>query len=139
MNKTFLQFLKYVFYGVIAALINTLLYAFFTRIFNFSTVLSTGIAWILANIFAFFCNQLFVFPGANKKFSQLIIALFIFLISRLLSGLGDVLTMFFFVDKLTFPDIPVKIISSGFFGFINYLLGKFLIFRKPKDKEELSS
>jgi hypothetical protein len=42
--------------------------------------------------------------------------------------------MFFFVDKLTFPDIPVKIISSGFFGFINYLLGKFLIFRKPKEK-----
>ena len=35
--------------------------------------------------------------------------------------------------------IPVKIISAGFFGFINYLLGKFLIFRKPKDKEELSS
>ena len=134
MNKTFLQFLKYVFYGVIAALINTLLYAFFTRIFNFSTVLSTGIAWILANIFAFFCNQLFVFPGANKQFSQLIIALFIFLISRLLSGLGDVLTMFFFVDKQKLPDIPVKIISAGFFGFINYLLGKFLIFKKPKEK-----
>ena len=132
MNKTFLQFIKYVFYGVIAALINTLLYAFFTRFFNFSTVLSTGIAWILANIFAFFCNQLFVFPGANKKISQLIIALFIFLFSRLLSGLGDVLTMFFFVDKKNLPDIPVKIISSGFFGFINYLLGKFLIFRKRK-------
>lgn len=132
MNKTFLQFLKYVFYGVIAALLNTLLYAFFSRVFDFSTVLSTGIAWLLANIFAFFCNQLFVFPGANKKISQLIIALFIFLVSRLLSGLGDVLTMFFFVDKLNFPDIPVKIISSGFFGFINYLLGKFLIFRKRK-------
>jgi hypothetical protein len=40
--------------------------------------------------------------------------------------------MFFFVDKKNLPDIPVKIISAGFFGFINYLLGKFLIFRKRK-------
>ena len=132
MNKTFLQFLKYVFYGVIAALLNTLLYAFFTRVFDLSTIFSTSVAWLLANIFAFFCNQFFVFPDANKKFTQLIIALFIFLFSRLLSGLGDVLTMFFFVDKLQFPDIPVKVFSSGFFGFINYLLGKFLIFRKRK-------
>ena len=42
--------------------------------------------------------------------------------------------MFFFVDKQKLPDIPVKIISAGFFGFINYLLGKFLIFKKPKEK-----
>ena len=121
MNKNFLQILKYVFYGIIAALLNTLLYAFFTRVFDLSTILST-----------FFCNQLFVFPGANKKTSQLIIALLIFLFSRLLSGFGDVLTIFFFVDKKNLPDILVKIISAGFFGFINYLLGKFLIFRKRK-------
>ena len=75
MNKNFIQFIKYVFYGVIAALINTLLYALFTRVFDFSTVISTAIAWLLANVFAFFCNQIFVFPGANKKFLQLILAL----------------------------------------------------------------
>ena len=129
MNQNFIQFIKYVFYGVIAALLNTLLYVFFTRLFELSTVFSTSLAWILANVFAFFCNQIFVFSAGNKKLFQLFLALFIFLISRLLSGLGDVLTMFIFVDKLTFPDIPVKIISSAFFGFINYLLGKFLIFK----------
>ena len=133
MNQNFIQFIKYVFYGVIAALINTLLYALFTRIFEFSTVISTAFAWFLANVFAFFCNQIFVFPGANKKFLQLILALLIFLFSRLISGLGDVLTMFFFVDKQKLPDIPVKVFSSAFFGFINYLLGKFLIFKKPKN------
>ena len=135
MNKNIIQFIKYVFFGVIAALLNTLLYVFFTRIFGFSTVFSTSLAWILANIFAFFCNQILVFSVNNKKLPQLVLALFIFLFSRLISGLGDVLTMFFFVDKQKLPDVPVKVISSAFFGFINYLLGKFLIFRKPKDRE----
>lgn len=120
------------FFGILAALVNTILYACFTRLFSLSTLISTGFAWLLANIFAFFANKWFVFKDGKKSFVKTIIALGIFLFSRLISGFGDMLTMSVFVDKLHYPDIPIKITSSFVFGIINYFLGKFVIFRKNK-------
>lgn len=136
MSERFIEMLKYVFFGVLAALINTLLYAFFTRIFSLSTLVSTAIAWLLANIFAYFANKIFVFNDGKKQIGKILIALGIFLFSRLISGLGDMLTMSVFVDKLRWPDIPVKITSSFLFGVINYLLGKFIIFKKKDIKNK---
>lgn len=148
------EFIKYVFWGVLAAGVNTGGYALFTRIFHFGIVTSTVFAWLAANIFAFFCNLFFVFsgnenktlstinskepvphkksnavPGNNKKWQSILSGLLFFLFTRLAGGAGDTGVMYIFCELLYYPDLPVKIISAGFWGILNYLLGKFLIFK----------
>lgn len=150
----FWEFIKYVFWGVLAAGVNTGFYALLTRVFGFKIVPSTVFAWLTANIFAFFCNLLFVFNEKSKenagdkdkkreggqksevncsggiKPNGLFLSLLFFLFSRLIGGAGDTAFMYFFCDFLQYPDLPVKILSAGVWGVLNYLLGRYIIFKK---------
>ncbi|MCR4790256.1 MAG: GtrA family protein [Treponemataceae bacterium] len=127
--------MKYTLFGFIAGSLNTLFYIFFTRVTHFEVVPSTIIAWFLANIFSYYMNKIIVFKTEKRTFKQEVKALFVFLFSRLVSGIGDSLSMFIFVKKLGLEDILVKIISCTVFGIVNYLLGKFVIFSKKKNPE----
>lgn len=148
------EFIKYVFWGVLAAGVNTGFYALLTRGFGFKIVPSTVFAWLTANVFAFFCNLLFVFTEKNsentggkdkkreggqesekkdsgrKNPAVLFSGLLFFLFSRLIGGAGDTAVMYIFCDILQYPDLPVKILSAGVWGILNYLLGRFVIFKK---------
>ncbi|MBP5238884.1 MAG: GtrA family protein, partial [Clostridia bacterium] len=48
-------------YGAIAGGINTLLYFVFTRYLHITTVIATSLAWLFANLFSYYMNQIFVF------------------------------------------------------------------------------
>ena len=136
-KKDFIQFLTYGVFGFLAGAANAAFYALFSHVCHISTIFSTMIAWLLANLFSYFCNEFIVFRNNKKTFLKFLGALAFFLFTRLISGGGDVITMYVFVDILGFNDILVKIISTTVFGFLNYILGKFIIFKKD-DKAEIS-
>lgn len=134
-KKDFFEALRYVIWGVLAALINVFFYYCFTRFLHINTVLSTAFAWLVANLFAFWVNKVFVFKlRSYVRVSALLFSCFYFLLSRLISGLCDTLAMYYFVDVLQFKDMVVKISVGAFLGVLNYILGKTIFFKKKEGK-----
>ncbi len=99
---------------------------------------STFIAWLVAVIFAFVTNKLFVFESkswapktASKEFAG-------FMGARIFSLFVELAGMFLLVTICGFGELISKIIVGIIVIIINYLLSKLIVFKKkkPEDKEE---
>jgi putative flippase GtrA len=133
-KKEIFEALRYVIWGVLTALINVIFYYCFTRFMHMHTVLSTALAWLVANLFAFWVNKVFVFKlNSYARLSTLLFSCFYFLLSRLISGLCDTLAMFYFVDVLHCKDMVIKVTVGAFLGILNYILGKTIFFKKREE------
>ena len=89
------------------------------------------ISWIFAVLFAYFTNRSFVFKQKNK--SNLKEASSFFL-ARVATLLIDMSLMFIFVTKLNVNDKIMKLIVQVIIIVLNYILSKFVVFKKNKEK-----
>lgn len=128
--KKYKGVLSYLFFGVCTTIINVAVYNVFYYKISVSNVISTIVAWIVAVLFAFVTNKLFVFE--SKSFALKIIGyeLLSFLGCRLLTGAMDLLIMFVAVDCLHQNAMFWKIISNILVIVINYIASKLVIFKK---------
>ncbi|MBQ7906587.1 MAG: GtrA family protein [Clostridia bacterium] len=92
--------------------------------------LTTFIAWFVSVLFAFFANRIFVFESKGKKgfFKELLL----FYTSRVATGLLEIGSMWLFVDILLFNHWVIKIIANIVIIVLNYILSKFIVFRKKR-------
>ena len=92
--------------------------------------LTTFIAWFASVLFAFVTNKLIVFESKKKQgfFKELIL----FYSSRLLTGLLEIGAMALFVDLCHFNYWAIKIIANVVIIVLNYILSKFIVFKKDK-------
>ena len=127
------EIISYLFWGVMSTVVNYAAYFLCTLVFHLNYLVSNGVAWVAAVLFAFVTNKLFVFESkswepklAFKEFWQ-------FVSARILSGLLETGMLYLFVDMLGFPDGPIKIIASILVVIINYIFSKLIIFKKPKE------
>ncbi|MBQ9596447.1 MAG: GtrA family protein [Synergistaceae bacterium] len=113
-------------FGVLTTILAIFLYWVFTRLAGFSVVVSSGLSWFLALLFAFFTNRRYVFHSSGNIFHEG----YAFFMARVFTGLLDVFIMYLFVDVLKFYDMPVKIISNIIVIILNYIASKLYIFRR---------
>lgn len=132
------EIILYLIVGGLTTLVNIVAYAVFANACNFSTVLSNILAWAISVIFAFVTNKLIVFESKSSKKSILIFEIVTFTLARVFSGVLDTAIMYIFVDCLgfnsTFEELTVKVISNIIVIIVNYILSKFIIFRKKNKK-----
>lgn len=121
-KETFL----YLIFGIFTTLINILTYKILVNL-NINYIIANIIAWIISVIFAFITNKYIVF---NNKTSNFIKEFLKFVISRLGTGLFDILFMFITISLLNFDDFIMKIISNIIVIILNYILSKFIVFKK---------
>ncbi len=110
-------------------------------------LVSNAVAWLAAITFAYFSNKLFVFQ--SKSFAPKVIVgeMSIFFSSRILTFFIEEGGMWLFVDALRFSELSVSVFGFEIGGqmiakavvgivviIINYILTKFVTFRKNKDK-----
>ncbi len=96
--------------------------------------IATTIAWVVSVLFAFFANKLIVFESKEKK--GFFIELVLFYGSRLLTGLVEIGVMALFVDVLSLSYWAVKIVINIVIIVLNYILSKFIVFRKNKKEQK---
>lgn len=120
----------YLFFGGCTVLVNIIIYYISAHIFLLSTVTSNVIAWLVAVVFAYITNKLWVFKSKSWNKSTILSEIPSFFTCRVITGLMDIAIMFIFVDKLYFNDMIVKIISNIIVIILNYLASKFVIFKK---------
>lgn len=120
--------LMYVFFGICTTLINIVIYAVFYKILNIENITSTVIAWIFANIFAFFTNKIWVFNSNDFDKKTIIYELIKFFLCRLGTGVIDVVIMWITVNYLNLNALFWKCISNIIVIILNYVASKHIIF-----------
>ena len=128
MNKKITrEILLYVFFGAITTLINTVAYWMLYYVADVSNTISNIISWILAVVFAYITNKIWVFEKGNKSTLKEATEFFA---SRISTGVLDIIIMYVAVEVLYLEGGIIKIISNVIVIILNYLLSKLFVFRK---------
>ena len=91
--------------------------------------LANIVSWSLAVIFSYLCNRKYVFNSINKNIKTEMISFFI---SRLFTLLIDMLGMYITVSVFNLNDKIMKIIVQIIVVILNYIISKFLVFRRKQ-------
>ena len=115
------------FFGVLTTLINWGSYFLCYNIVQIPNVPSTIIAWILAVAFAFITNKIWVFGSKSFNGKVLLYEIWTFLSARLITGILDVVIMYFAVDVFAMNSTVWKLISNIIVIVLNYIFSRLII------------
>lgn len=122
------EVISYLICGVLTTAVDYITY-FVGKSIGLNTAVSTTLAWILAVIFAYFVNKVFVFFSTDWTLTGLIQEIIPFLSCRIFSYVMNLILMVVTVDLLHFNEPLMKIFSSIFVLIVNYFGSKFIVFR----------
>ena len=94
------------------------------------------IAFIISLIFAFIANKLFVFKSFNFAPVKFFQEFGLFTGGRICTELLNVIIMYIMIDKMGKDEFMTKVIACVIVIIVNYLLSKFVIFKKVKKEVE---
>ena len=122
--------IRYIIAGVATTAISTIAYWIAFDLLMLPNIPSVIGSWILAVVFAFFANKLFVFKSSSLKPKDLLTEGGSFLGARIATGLLEIGMMWLLVDILSFAGTPMKLLTNVIIIALNYLLSKFYIFNQ---------
>ena len=117
-------------FGVLTTIINIATYAVCYKVIGIANVPSDIIAWLVAVLFAFVTNKLWVFDSKSMDKNTVISELIKFMCARLATGVLDVIIMYVGVDVMHGPDVILKVASNIIVIILNYVLSKLVVFKK---------
>lgn len=123
--------LLYLFFGGCTTLINIISFVIF-RQFKLGVDVSNVIAWLIAVIFAFITNKLFVFDSKNTDRKTVMKETISFLIARVISLGIDTGLLHLMIDFMKIHEVIAKVISNIVVIIVNYIFSKLFIFKKEK-------
>ncbi len=123
------QLLLYLFFGMCTTAINTICYGVLYEFLCVDNIPSTILAWLVAVIFAFVTNKIFVFDSKRTRASEQLTEFVSFFSCRIITGIMDVVIMAVAVDYLKWNSLIWKLISNIIVTIINYVASKFIIFK----------
>ena len=124
--------MRYLVFGALSTVINIVVFAICSKIINFSTTTSNIIAWIIAVLFAYITNKLWVFNSKNSGKKELLKEIISFYGARVVTLVLETAFLWIAIDKMGFNEILMKIISNIIVIILNYIFSKVFIFKKDK-------
>lgn len=128
------ELIRYLIIGVLTTVINYIAFVIFANVIKIDMHISNIIAWLISVIFAYFTNKLFVFESKSFKPLVLLKEVVTFGAARVFSLLLEEIILYVFVDLLNMNKLIIKLIANIIVIIINYILSKFLIFKKSNEK-----
>ncbi len=129
------EIINYLIFGVLSTVVNFASYFIFAKLFHIDEVVSSGLSWFCAVLFAYITNKIFVFESKTKTVKEFIKEMMSFFACRVLSGiLCDVGTFALMVKVLNINDVIAKIVTQIMVVILNYVLSKLVIFKKKSEK-----
>lgn len=124
--------LLYLFFGGCTTLINVAVYGLCAHMAGLSTTVSTVIAWVAAVLCAYLTNRTWVFDSRASTAPDVLRELWYFFLCRLATGGLDLAVMYVCVDRLSLPDMPIKVLSNVVVVVLNYVASRLIIFSKKE-------
>ena len=132
--KKYKEVVNYLIFGGLSTLVNFVSYYIFARTLNIDEVISSGLSWFCAVLFAYVTNKLFVFETKKSNKKEVIKEMLSFFLARVISGaLCDVGTFALMVKVLGINDIIAKLVTQVMVIIVNYLFSKLIVFKKEKN------
>ncbi len=119
------EIIRYIIAGILTTIVSIASYNLLRNI-NIDYKICTILSWILAVIFAYFINKLFVFKSQKNNIKEFIN----FILARLLSLFIEFIFMMIMVDFININDRIAKLIVQFVVLVLNYIFSKFFVFKK---------
>lgn len=133
--KKYREPISYVFWGAATTLVNYAAY-FSCRRLGAGPVAGNVAAWAVSVAFAFVVNKWLVFSARSLARAAVLRELWQFVSARVFSGALETLLLYVFVTVLRCPETPVKVAASVLVVVLNYVLSKWIIFKKSSQPED---
>ena len=128
------EIINYLICGGLSTVVNFVSYFVFARLLNIDEVISSGLSWVVAVIFAYIVYKIFVFESKTETKKALIKEFTSFIACRIISGIAcDVGTFALMVKVLHINDIVSKIVTQVMVVIVNYIFSKLIIFKKKSE------
>lgn len=132
-NKLFnREMISYLIFGVLTTVVNLVVFQLCDAVLGIYYIAANVIAWIIAVIFAYVTNKLFVFDSKSWELKLVVREVISFGSARILSLLFETGFIALTVEVMGMPKFISKIIASIFVVIINYIASKLFIFKKKK-------
>ena len=128
------EIIRYVIAGGCTTLVNLVSFALLRLLTDLTRSQANIIAILLAIIFAFFANKLFVFKSHSENAWLYIREFISFLAARLLAMLVEVLGTNILCDSFRYNEMLSKIIIQIVVLVINYIFGKCFVFKSGEKR-----
>ncbi len=129
------ELIAYGIVGVLTTGINVAVFWAMNTVLGWHYAPANVVAWIIAVVFAFFANKIFVFENHGWSARVVIKEAVAFLLSRLASLLVDMAGMWLMIDCIRCEELLSKFVVNIVVIIINYALGKFWVFAKGKEEK----
>ena len=126
------EIVSYVFWGVMTTLVNYAAYLLLTGGLHIHYLAGNAAAWAVSVLFAYFVNKLFVFESKSWAWRVAVRELWQMTASRLFSLGLETGILWLFVEELRCSEVIVKLCANVLVVVVNYVLSKFIIFRKKQ-------
>ena len=115
-------------------LINLVSFWTLSTVFHLETITATVIAWVIAVIFAFVTNKIWVFKSKSKNTQETTKEAVTFMIVRLVTLGVEVFLMWLMVDNFKQDKLIWKLLCSVVTTVLNYIFSKLIVFKEKKTK-----
>jgi putative flippase GtrA len=136
--KKYRELVAYGVVGVMTTVINMVVFWLFNTPLAVHYTVANIIAWVLAVVFAFFANKIFVFENHGWSGTVVLHEATTFFLSRIASLLVDMAGMALMIDVLHCEEMLSKLVVNIVVILINYVLGKFWVFGKKAASKKAS-
>ena len=124
--------MRYLVFGLLTTLLNLLIFTICCRIIKIQVVISNIISWIIAVLFAYVTNKLYVFDSKVIQKKELAREIISFFYARIVTLVIETIFLWITVIKLGLNEIIMKIIANIIVIILNFVFSKIFIFKKEK-------
>ena len=128
------EIFDYLFFGGLVTIVNFISYYIPANIIGVDKIVSNLIAFIISVIFAYVVNKEYVFETKWEGIQNIFKEFSSFVISRIGTGLlCDILIFAFMINILNINDVISKIFTQILVVILNYIIGKWFVFKQKKN------
>lgn len=129
--------LLYLIFGGLTTVVDFLIYVVMTDLVHINYLISNVLAFSGAVVFAFVTNKLYVFKSHSFESRRLFYEVTTFIGARLFSLVVNMVILYVFVEWVGLDDLLVKIAASVVVVMMNYVISKWLVFKKTHVDEDV--
>lgn len=137
--KKYKELLLYLFFGALTTLINIVVFALFTEAVALDELIANLIAWVVAVLFAYVTNRIWVFNSHCKNALLLIKEILSFYSGRIFTLLVEEFILWLFIKQLLLAALPIKIAAQVLIIVLNYIISKLFVFVKKGHNDDANS
>ena len=127
--KKYKEILLYLFFGGLTMIVSIVSYAICNLVFGIDVLVANIISWLLAVMFSFYTNRIWVFQASTNSISGFLKQMVSFYSGRVVTLIIEEIILFIFITYLQYNSMVVKIIAQVVVVILNYVISKLWVFK----------